>query len=307
LEQRLIFIASLGRTGTLFLGENASRMIRDSASYHEVDVLVPSEAHNWRRKLRGQNLLRMTVGKLLPRHSLATLGVARVAGRIGDEEAIAVIRRLRSRFFEQQPAGVVLEANTQYADLADLLPRAFPGSNTLYVVRDPRGWVRSLMNRRDSVYTRRDPRSWFPHTRVRPHHTGERALAARWGRMPLFEKLAWSWSARHSHVLPRLAGEPRIRVVRYEDLFEGEQKAAHFRAMLEFVTSFPDGCQAPFTFNPAILGKRSHSTRDGAFPHWRDWSPELARSLDALCGEAMRPFGYGTEPEWTEKLRRAGA
>jgi hypothetical protein len=107
-------------------------------------------------------------------------------------------------------------------------------------------------------------------------------------------------------VLPRLAGDPRIRVVRYEDLFEGQEKAAHFRAMLEFVTGFPDGFQAPFTFDPAILGKRSHSSRDGAFPHWRAWSPELARSLDALCGEAMRPFGYGTEPEWTAKLRQSG-
>jgi hypothetical protein len=305
-DKRLIFITSLGRTGTLFLGENASRMIGDSISYHEVDVLVPSEAHNWRRKLRGQNLLRMTVGKLLPRHSLATLGVARVAKRVSDDEAVEVIRRLRGRFFAQQRAGIVLEANTQYADLADLLPRAFPNSRTVFVVRDPRGWVRSLMNRRDSVYTARDPRSWFPHTRIRPHHTGERALAERWRRMPLFEKLAWSWAARHRHVLPRLEGEPRSRVLRYEDLFESEEKAVRFREMLEFITAFPDGFTAPFTFDPAILGERSHSSRHGAFPHWREWSPELARRLDELCGEVMRPFGYGTEPAWAEKLRQAG-
>lgn len=299
---RLVFIVSLGRTGTLFLGTNASRMIGDCVSFHEADVLVPAEAHAWRHKLRGQSLLRMTVGKFLPRHSLATLGVARVAGRIGDEEAIAVIRRLRGRFFETQSAAVVLEANAQYADLADLLPRAFPGSNTVFVVRDPRTWVRSWLSRRDGHYTWRDLRGWFPHARLRPQHTGEPALAARWRRLPLFEKLSWAWGAHHRHVLPRLAGDPRVRVLRYEDLFEGADKAARFREMLEFVTSFPDGATAPFAFDPAILAERSHATRDGAFPGWRAWNPDLVRRLEAHCGPVMRTLGYGGEPEWREKL-----
>lgn len=300
--RHLVFIVSLGRTGTLFLGTNASRMIGDCVSFHEADVLVTAEARNWRQKLRGQNLLRMTVGKFLPRHSLATLGVARVAGRIGDDEAIAVIRRLRGRFFESQPAAVVLEANAQYADLADLLPRAFPGSNTVFVVRDPRSWVRSWLNRGDGHYTWRDLRGWLPHTRLRPLHTGETALAARWGRLPLFEKLAWSWGARHRHVLPRLAGDPRVRVMRYEDLFEGADKAARFQAMLAFATSFPDGATAPFAFDPAILAERSHATRGGAFPGWRAWDPDLARRLEAHCGPVMRTLGYGGEPEWRAKL-----
>lgn len=302
LTRQLIFFVSLGRTGTLFLGENASRMIRDCVSRHEADVLVPAEARNWRDKLRGQSLLRMTVGKFLPRYSLATLGVARVAGRVGDEAAIAVLRRLRERFFAAQPAAVVLEANAQYADLADLLPRAFPGSNTVFIVRDPRGWVRSWMNRRDGHYSRRDPRSWLPHTRLRPQHTGERSLAGRWGRLSRFEKLAWSWGAHHRFVLPRLAGDARVRVLRYEDLFVVPGKAEHFRAMLEFATTFPDGTTAPFAFEPELLAERSHSSRDGAFPGWRAWDPDLARRLEAHCGPLMRTFGYGAEPEWQAKI-----
>lgn len=300
--KHLIFITSLGRTGTLFIGENASRMIRDCASFHEVDVLVPTEARNWAHKLRGQSLLRMTVGKLLPRRSLATLGVWRMAGRIGDEEAIGVVRGLRADFFAAQPAGVVLEANTQYADLADLLPRAFPQANVVYVIRDPRDWVRSMVNFRAGLYAWRDPRGWFPHMRVRPHDTGEEGLARRWRRMPRFEKIAWSWAARHRAILPRIAGDPRVRLLRYEDLFESAGKEERFRAMLDFATAFPDGFRAEVAFDPALLAQRSHSSRDGNFPGWRRWDAELARTLELHCGELMRPFGYGGEPAWAEKL-----
>lgn len=301
-EKHLIFITSLGRTGTLFIGENASRMIRDCVSYHEVDVLVPTEARNWARKMRGQSLLRMTVGKLLPRRSLATLGVWRVAGRIGDEEALGVIRDLRADFFAAQAAGVVLEANTQYADLADLLPRAFPQANVVFVIRDPRAWVRSMMNFRAGLYAWRDPRGWFPHMRVRPHDTGEADLARRWRRMPRFEKIAWSWAARHRAILPRIAGNPRIRLLRYEDILESAGKEASFRAMLDFATAFPDGFRAAVAFDPALLAQRSHSSRDGSFPGWRRWDAGLALALERHCGGLMRPFGYGGEPEWTEKL-----
>ena len=118
----------------------------------------------------------------------------------------------------------------------------------------------------------------------------------------MFEKLAWSWGAHHHHVLPRLAGDPRMRVMRYEDLFEGADKAARFRDMLTFTTRFPDGATAPFAFDPAILAERSHATRDGAFPGWRAWDPDLALRLEAYCGPIMRTLGYGGEPEWQEML-----
>jgi hypothetical protein len=68
-EKHLTLLTSLGRTGTLFIGENASRMIRDCVSYHEADVIVPTGAFNWGRKQRAQGLLRMTMGTLLRRHS----------------------------------------------------------------------------------------------------------------------------------------------------------------------------------------------------------------------------------------------
>lgn len=305
-EKHLILLTSLGRTGTLFIGENASRMIRDCVSYHEADVLVPTEAGNWARKMRGQGLFRMTAGKLLPRHSLATLGVWRVAGRIGDEEAIGVIRSLREGFFAAQEAGVVLEANTQYADLADLLPRAFPRANIIFVVRDPRDWVRSMLHHPAGIYGWRDPRGWLPRMRLRPHDTGEAELARRWRHLPRFEKVAWSWAARHRAILPRVAGDPRIRLLRYEDILGSAGREERFREMLAFATAFPDGFRAGVDFDPALLARRSHASREDGFPGWRRWDAGLARTLARHCGGLMRELGYGGEPEWAAKIAAGG-
>lgn len=304
--KHLILLTSLGRTGTLFIGENASRMIRDCVSYHEADVLVPTEAANWGRKMRAQGFLRLSVGKFLPRHSLATLGVWRVAGRIGDAEAIAVIRSLREGFFAAQEAGVVLEANTQYADLADLLPRAFPGANVIFVVRDPRDWARSMLHHPAGIFGRHDLRGWIPRMRLRPHDTGEADLARRWRRMPRFEKVAWSWAARHRAILPRIAGDPRVRLLRYEDILGSAGREERFREMLEFATRFPDGSSARIDFDPALLARRSHASPADGFPGWRRWDPALARTLERHCGGLMRRLGYGGEPEWAAKIA-AGA
>ena len=305
-EKHLILLTSLGRTGTLFIGENASRMIRGCVSYHEADVLVPTEAGNWARKMRGQGLVRMTVGKLRPRHSLATLGVWRVAGRVGDDEAIGVIRSLREGFFAAQGAEVVLEANTQYADLADLLPRAFPGANVIFVIRDPRDWVRSMLHHPAGVFGLRDPRRWLPQMRLRPQDTGEAELARRWRRAPRFEKVAWTWAARHRAILPRIAGDGRIRLLRYEDILGSAGREERFREMLEFATVFPDGFRAGVDFDPALLARRSHASREGGFPGWRRWDDKLARTLERHCGALMRELGYGGEPEWAAKTGAGG-
>jgi hypothetical protein len=96
-------------------------------------------------------------------------------------------------------------------------------------------------------------------------------------------------------------------VLRYEDLFEGAAKAARFREMLDFATSFPDGFSAGYAFDAAILERRSHSSRGGAFPGWRQWDPALAARVEELCGTTMRLFGYGAEPEWAEKVTQGGA
>jgi hypothetical protein len=300
--KRVVIVTSLGRTGTLFFGEKLSALIEDAVSYHEADVLILREIRNWPAKFRGQNPLWMTLGKFHPRRSLATLSVARMAGKVGDDEAVSIIRTLREKFFSAQTARLVIEANLQYVGLADLIPRAFPEANVVYIVRDPRPWVKSWMNRAEGHYSRADFRAWLPGTRLRASHVPEIPLMRPWNRMNRFEKLCWSWAAHHRFLLPRIAANPRVRVVRFEDLFVSAGKEERFRDLMDFITTFPDGFRAAYRFDPGLLERRVHATAVERFPGWRRWSSAQCRSLDHFCGAAMAHFGYGKEAEWTDRL-----
>ena len=48
-----------------------------------------------------------------------------------------------------------------------------------------------------------------------------------------------------------------------------------------------------------------NSTEIRTFPAWPEWTDAQCMQLESLCGERMRSYGYGDEPQWVERLERA--
>ena len=305
-DQPAIFIVSGGRTGTQFLGQQMRRMIENCHSVHEADVLWINRTREWPRKIRQFGLYRMTVGKFSAKYSLRALSFARITGRIDDARAVAHMRNIRRPYMESIGKAVFLEANGQYSLLIDLIPQAFPNSRIVYIIRDPRDWVRSWMNMENAFYTIRDLRSWLLGGRLKPKHFPDDPYIDRWSQMDQFERLSWLWQKENGVALQLAQESPQIRVLRFEDLFTSPTREAAFNAMLQFVSSFPNGYQASWELKPDLLDRKVHTRSQGGFPAWRDWDRATAWKLDRICRPLMSRLGYGSEPEWIQKTGAKG-
>ena len=126
-------------------------MIPDCCSVHEPDVIWITRPREWFPKIRRFGFYRMTIGRFSPEHSVRCLSVGRQTGVLADDVIVEHLRHLREELIQHTTKPIYCEANSIFAALVDLIPKAFPNSRTLYVIRDPRDWVRSFMNMKNFV------------------------------------------------------------------------------------------------------------------------------------------------------------
>lgn len=304
LEKPCIFITSLGRTGTKFFGNKASLMIEDCTSVHEPDLLYINQPHEWYWKIKKFGFLQMTFGKFMPRYSLRVLSVARQIGKLSDSQAALFLEQFHNKVLEQLNSRIYLEANWQYRGVIDLLPLVFPVSRIIYIIRDPRFWIRSWMNKPFSYYSRSDYISWFKNGRLTPFNTNDDFYNNKWNKMNQFEKLCWAWSRENSYALECASKTDFVKVFRFEDLFDEKTRDEYFPQMLQFITNFPNGYRAKWIYKPELVSQKIHATSGGKLPIWTEWSDEYIKLLDKHCRDLMERFNYGKELEWRKKINR---
>lgn len=302
INKRYIFIISGGRTGTHFFGYRMSQMIEGCASVHEPDVLGFYHPHTWYKKIEQFGFLRLTLGKFLTRYSARGISVAWQSGKLSDSQVVKHLIDLRKDFVNKTESKIFLEANPQFNGVLDLLPQAFPNSRIVFIIRDPRSWVRSHLNKKIPLYSKRDYISWYRNGRLTPYHLKDDPYRSKWRGMSPFEKLCWAWARDVQNALKCADKSDSIKIFRFEDIFNERKNYEIFFQMLEFVVSFPDGFKAKLTFKPELLFQKIDSTDAGEFPKWIAWNTNTVKKLDRHCGDLMRQFSYGVEPKWQEKL-----
>jgi hypothetical protein len=306
IEKACIFITSTGRTGTQFFGRFLPTLLEGCTAYHEPDVLWLTRPQHWYRKIRDFGLYRMTLGKWNPRTSLRTLNVARHRGRVSDRLAVEWLREQRGDFIQRTHSPVFLEANAAFSSLIDLLPLAFPNTRIVFLIRDPRDWIRSFMNFRSGFYGPGDLRQWLPNGRLKAGTLAGDEYQGQWRKMSRFERLCWLWNRENTYALACAERTESARVYRFEDLFTGVTREERFREMLGFISDFPVGFRAQWGFDPGIYSNRVHSRSIGPFPGWPSWDRRHVETMHVHCGGLMRRFQYGTEQEWRNRIEQAG-
>lgn len=302
LTKPCIFITSLGRTGTTFFGTRLMQVIEDCTSREEPDYISGYETlQEMYTKTRDFGLFRVTAGRFFTRYSMRALGVARQKGKVSDAEAVKYIRQARKNVLNNLKTKIYLEANLQLCALTDLLPLAFPNSKVAYIVRDPRSWVSSWMNFGRAIYSSYDVRCLL-NSRLTPHHIAEDPYRERWKSMSRFEKLCWSWGRENSYALKCAENSASASVFRFEDLFCAENNYDEMARLLAFVSEFPDGSRAKWSFDREFLRNKVNTSGRDIFPEWSAWESKQAELLDEHCGELMTQLGYGCEEQWQELL-----
>lgn len=296
MSKDLVFIASGGRTGTMFFGERLRTVVEGCWSEHEPDVL----SANWRKSLARIHrfgLWHMVVGRLAGVAGLRPLGHRLLTGGISEDECLRRLREQRAQYHASIDEGLIVESSGRWWMFADRLHKIWPEAKLVGIVRDPRDWIGSWRRHQPN---RQTPgwSNWFPLGPLTPRAVGDLDWADRWDELDQFGRLAWDWRMIYGKLDLASSVSRNVRMFRFEDLFGPDDDA--IRQLVEFVSEH-EGRHYRVHDLEGFTAK-VHNASSGSRQHWRDWSADNARLVEELCGPLMRKYGYGSEVEWQRMI-----
>lgn len=267
---RPVLIVSTGRTGTIFFSKILAELYPQCASYHE----------------RGQSRL------------IQIFTHVHFAGILPLKGLKKVWKTLKGHEIPQCQKDFHIDANSFLYGIAYLAPELYPGLRVIHIVRDPRGYVTSHLNfqlqRKTSFIANRFVPFWQPS----PFLTGESSLKDV-VRMSRFERFCWIWSFKN-RIMEKIdqTGTPYLRV-RFEDIFHVKHPEEVFGQITDFI-----GLPRSTNIHDRFLKRANPSTKSN-YPDWKKWHPAQCATLNSVCGNLMKQYGYGDEPEWKMKLSQS--
>ena len=279
-----------------------SEMIADCTSLHEPGTPWLTKLAKLPKQIERFSLYHMTLGQLKPSHSMYKLSTDRCRGVVSDAEAREYIYQMRKGLVEDLDSSIYVESSGHMYGALDLLKEVFPHSKIVFIIRDPRDFVRSALNTLEYIlYGPLDIN--FLQLSLRASYLENDPYAQKWPQMSKFEKYCWYYNYLNNFVFSRLEGHDDFKVYRFEDLFDPQEREQYFTDMLKFSSTFEDGLNKEVTYQPQLMDQKVHSNaKKKKFPKWPEWSQAKAKILDKHCGHWMDKFDYGAEIEWQAKL-----
>jgi hypothetical protein len=288
-DKYFVFLTSAGRTGTKFFGDLLGEMVENAFSVHEPDVLVDFKLKSI-RQLQMFGLYNLIIGKLLNKTGIRNLSQNYLAGTIKLTELKAAIVDHREKFYGSIDKKLIIESYSGWYG-------AIPGIQSLYknykmvvIVRDPRDWVISNMNW-GTMYGKRDWISRLKLGRLNPSMINDSQYIDKWQNFTHFQKLCWAWKTIYETILKSAEKDPNAIIIKFEDLFQSENKYDHLRRLLSFITRYSD---KNFSFNipENILERKTNVNISYSFPKFESWGVQMKTELAGICGEITKNLGY---------------
>ncbi len=253
--QKIRFILSAGRTGTVFL----SRTLADLYPQYEVVHEPPSSRRTF------------------------MLWNAEAAGIAPAGSARRIFKRNRQRVLTGNGDRLRIEINPFLHPLAPELHEIVSPLYVVHLVRDAMDWIRSMANFGAAGW-RRHLIDYTPLAR-----TIHPAARKGWSRLDTFSRFAWRWRLANEQLLSLAKHSDYYGMIRYEDLFSSDESAAC--ATLQRLVS---GLQIEEIGTMADISwdRRVNPGRCGKIGDRRDWPPEVSDRVMEICGPLMKEFGY---------------
>lgn len=294
IEKSTILITSIGRTGTEFFSKLFADIIPDCTSLHEPDIIkfpgVKNRLTHYYQQTRRAGIWRMIFLKLLGKWTLANLSDSRFIGTLGHSEAVKNLYGQRNAFVSRMPGSVYVESNLGYYGLLDVIPDVFEHQRTIYIVRDGRDWIRSVINWGE-VYGKRGIRKLFAHKWPSAKDVQEDEYATQWDDLSRFGQLCWAWARLNEYALNTISKNPSIQLYKFESIFREESRYQTLGNLLDFVTSLPGITSGSLKQPEGWLEQKIHQSSN-EFPGWENWQPEQKNQFEKICGPLMKRLGY---------------
>jgi len=212
LKVPVTFIVSSGRTGTNFFESFLNNVSSDIKSVHE------------------------------PFPSLFSLGLKKIRQEITTEEIINELISGRKRLFYESLAeekSSYVESNPFASLLIPEIKMAFPQARFLYIHREPFSYIKSIMNKKNTLP---DGHTYYPYgesdrgNRMNPFDFKNEPYQSEWKELSRYEKVAWYWQKINLIILNDLSQIPAEQQmsIKFEDLFFDKIK---FKETVSFLNS----------------------------------------------------------------------
>jgi len=293
IEKSTILITSIGRTGTEFFAKLFAETVPGCTSLHEPDIIkflgVKNRFSYYSQQARRAGFRRMVILKALGRWTLVKLSDARFSGKLTTSDAIDGLYNQRNEFIAGMPGSVYVESNLGYYGLLDAVPQVFKNYRAIYIIRDGRDWIKSMMNWGE-VYGKGMIRELFAHKWPTAKDTNDE-YDKQWDRFSRFEKLCWAWSRLNEYALTTISKNPHAQVYKFEDIFLNENRYQVLEKLVSFTTSLPNLDPESLGSTNSWLERKIHQS-SSQFPEWEKWSKDQKNSFEKICGPQMESLGY---------------
>ena len=283
------FITSGGRTGTKFFGDLLCDIIPEAFSVHEPDV-VSSINKRFFHQLQIFGFNQLLLGKLTGKTGIRNLSQNYLTKKIGLNDLSVAISHHREKYYYQIDRDLIIESYSGWYGAIPGIRHLYKNYKVVVVVRNPKDWVTSNMNW-GTMYGKRDWVSKLGLGRLTPKLVKDKQYEDKWQVFSRFQKLCWAWKTIYEILLQSITNDTNARIVKFEELFESQDKYLNLKDLLVFLTQFRDR-EFAFDIPENILEKRVHKNISYQFPKWRDWDDAMKRDLIGICGEVMKKLDY---------------
>ncbi|MFI3325779.1 MAG: hypothetical protein R3Y35_06355 [Clostridia bacterium] len=296
--KKRIFISSTGRTATQFFAQYLNLMIENSSSIHEPGTPWVSKPRRLLTQIKSYGLYHLTLGQNKNTHSMYKLSRDYVKGCISPQKACENILSINKKVDELYNTDVMVYSSGHIYGLLGLLDEVYDEANFVFIIRDPRDWIGSALNKME--YSLYGPVEFFlRELSLQPSCFDDDPYKDSWKKLSKFEKYCWFYNKLNTMVLETMKDKPNFKVFRYEDIFLSENCVENFGNLLEFSTQFKTG-KINYTYKSELIGEKIDSKQKSKT--WRNWTKEEAKIMMKHCGTLMNEYGYGKEEEWKKKI-----
>lgn len=299
MSKKRVFISSTGRTGTQFFAKYLQVMIENSVSLHEPGTPWFSKPKQLMSQVKDYGVYHLSFGQGKNTHSMYKLSRDYMAGAIAKEKACENILAINKKVDALCDSDVVVYSSGHIYGLLGLLDEVYDDSRFVFIVRDPRTWIGSALNKTE--YSLYGPiEIFFRKISLQPSCLKDDPYKDQWKSMSKFEKYCWFYNKLNENAIGEMEDKTNFQVFRYEDIFLSENKSENFKSMLDFATDFESG-EVRCTYFPELIDKKVDSKSKKA-ANWETWTQEEARIMMKHCGEIMKKYGYGEEEAWKKLI-----
>ena len=256
IDKKVVFILSTGRTGTKFL-----------ASYYSKAPGV------------------FAVHEPKPSRVLRLWTMAYFQSKVSETKMAQVLNKFRLKLIQNVREETYIESNNFMAGFAPSITKEFKEPIIIHVVRDPRDYIKSAMNKRANSGLKGLVNRLMPYAHL-PLGEGENAVLIR---------TATYWEMTNRCLQQAGKDYKNYHLFKFEDIVDPGSDA---------LDKLSNILNVAMDKKPLGKNKKINQAHLSVMSGWQTWSAEQCEIVQDICGPLMREYGYGNEPEWKSRFKR---